>query len=55
MTPDERVRRLLLTHAHDAYVEPIRRSGTVRIDRRCPSCGIARAVCGSATCIRRAA
>ncbi len=31
-----------------------RREGLpVRIDRRCPSCGIERLVCGSATCIRR--
>ncbi len=31
-----------------------RREGLpIRVDTRCPSCGIARAVCGSTTCIRR--
>ncbi len=31
-----------------------RREGLpIRLDTRCPSCGITRAVCGSATCIRR--
>ncbi len=31
-----------------------RRDGLpVRIDRRCPACGVERSVCGSRTCIRR--
>ncbi len=31
-----------------------RREGLpVRIDRRCPVCGVTRSVCASATCIRR--
>ncbi len=33
-----------------------RREGLpIRLDTRCPACGIARAFCGSATCIRRQA
>ncbi len=54
-TPDGRVRRLLLAHAREAYVPEWRPSATVPIDGRCPACGVARAGCRSATCIRRVA
>ncbi len=56
MTPEQRANRILLDAARDAYVrsEP-RPMQTILIDMRCPACGIARAVCESATCIRRPA
>ncbi len=50
---DEKVHRLLLNHAREAYLLPIGPSSTVPIDLRCPACGIDRPVCASRTCIRR--
>ncbi len=43
-----------LAQALIVYVPEWRPSATVPIDRRCPACGVVRAGCRSATCIRRA-
>jgi hypothetical protein len=52
---ETQVWRSVVDHAHEAYLQPIRPSSTMPIDRRCPSCGVERDGCESATCIRAAA
>ncbi len=54
-TAAARANAILLAHARDAYTDQPRTTATVAPDLRCPACGIARAVCASATCIRRVA
>lgn len=46
-------RRILIAAAREVYVPGALTPTTITVDRRCSSCGIARAMCDSLTCIRK--